>query len=123
MIAARWLGLVAFLRGGLVAPFVIVFAALGSWFSGHAWENLVLFAGLGLLGCAFKRHGWPIPPFAIGLLLGGITEVSLHRTLDIWGPAGFLRPSCLVLGGLIAASLIYGLRRRGAAEPAGARAA
>jgi TctA family transporter len=107
----RWIGLVAFIRGGLVIPFVLTFALLGSWLSSAAWESLLVLLAFGLLGWAFKRHGWPAPPLAIGLILGGIAEVSLHRTLAIWGPEAFLRPLSLVLIGLILVSMILSLRR------------
>jgi TctA family transporter len=109
---ARWLGLIAFIRGSFVIPFVLIFALLGSWLSSSSWESLVLLLAFGLLGWAFKREGWPAPPFAIGLILGGIAEVSLHHTLAIWGPEAFLRPLSLVLIGLILASLTLSLRRR-----------
>jgi putative tricarboxylic transport membrane protein len=107
-----WIGLVAFIRGSFIIPFVLIFALLGSWLSSAAWESLVLLLAFGLLGWAFKRHGWPAPPFAIGLILGSIAEISLHRTLAIWGPSAFLRPLSLVLIALILASLGFSMRRR-----------
>jgi putative tricarboxylic transport membrane protein len=107
-----WMGLVAFIRGGFVIPFVLIFALLGSWLSSTAWESLLLLLSFGLLGWAFKRHDWPAPPLAIGLILGGIAEISLHRTLAIWGPGAFLRPLSLVLIGLILASMAFSMRRR-----------
>ena len=71
---ARWLGLIAFIPGSFVIPFVLIFALLGSWLSSGSWESLVLLLAFGLLGWAFKREGWPAPPLAIGLVLGGIAR-------------------------------------------------
>ena len=65
-----------------------------------------------LLGYGLKRFDWPRPPFVIGLVLGGIAEVSFHQALAIWGPAFFLRPISLILLALIIASIGFYFWRR-----------
>ncbi len=64
---ARWLGLLAFVRGGVLIPFVFVLAMLGSYLSQGHWQNLILILLLGVLGYGLKRFDWPRPPFVIGL--------------------------------------------------------
>ncbi|NNG04388.1 MAG: tripartite tricarboxylate transporter permease [Inquilinus sp.] len=100
-----------FVRGGLLIPFVVTLAFLGSYLSHGAWENIVLLCGLGMIGYLLKRHAWPRPPFVIGLVLGPIAEDSFHKALGIWGPTFFLRPQSLVLIALILGSLAFYLWR------------
>ncbi len=109
---APWLGLLAFVRGGLLIPFVLVLAMLGSYLSRGHWENLVIIIVFGILGYGLKRFRWPRPPFVIGLVLGPIAEQSLHKALALWGPAFMLRPISLILIAIIVDTLGLTLYRR-----------
>lgn len=99
-------------RGGLLIPFVITLAFLGSYLSHAAWQNMALLCGLGVVGYFFKKYKWPRPPFVIGLVLGPIAEDSLHKALEIWGPTFFLRPLSLVFLALIFGSVGFYFWRR-----------
>ena len=114
---AKWLGLLAFVRGGLLIPFVLVLAMLGSYLSRGHWENLVIIVVFGILGYGLKRFGWSRPPFVIGLVLGPIAERSLHKALALWGPAFLLRPISLVLIAIIVVTLAFALIRRRTRRP------
>ena len=57
-----------------------------------------------------------VVPARLSVLLGTIAEIALHRTLAIWGPAGFLRPLSLALIVVTAASVLYYLWQRGRAR-------
>ncbi len=118
---ARWLGLLSFVRGGLLIPLVLLLALLGSYLSRGHWENLVVIALLGLLGYGLKRFGWPRPPFVIGLVLGPIAEKSLHKALALWGGAFLLRPLSMVIIGIIAVTVAFTIfqRRKGVSEHVG----
>lgn len=106
-------GWLVFVRGGLLAPLVLVFILLGSVISAHGGEALLLLAGLGLLGYGLKCYGWPRAPFMVGLVLGTVAEDALHKALIIWGPWFWLRPVSLLLIVVIMASLgLYLYRRR-----------
>jgi TctA family transporter len=107
LLCAPYLGLLAFVRGGLLIPFIFLLAMLGSYLSQGQWENLVLLVGLGTLGYFLKHYKWPRPPFVIGLVLGPIAEDSLHKALAIWGASFLLRPLSLLFIGMIAASVIF----------------
>jgi len=110
---ARWVGLLSFMRGGLLIPFVFVLVFLGSYLSHGAWQNMLLIVIFGALGYALKETGWPRPPFVIGLVLGPIAEVSLHQALAIWGPFFFVtRPLSLVFLALIGGSVVFYMWRR-----------
>jgi TctA family transporter len=86
------------------------------------WQNLVVLALLSAIGYGLLSADWPRAPFAIGLVLGGIAEESLHKALALWGLEFFLRPLSLVLIGLIALTVgwaIYsGWRRPVASQTA-----
>lgn len=105
-------GMLTFVRGSLIIPFVLTLAFMGAFLSHAAWENIVLLCLLGTLGYFLKKHDWPRPPFVIGLVLGPIAEDSLHKALGIWGPTFFLRPQSLILIALIVGSLVFYFWRR-----------
>ncbi len=116
LLLAPAFSLLVHVKGGLLIPFVIVLAFLGAFLSETAWQNMLLMAGLGVLGYYLKKYGWPRPPFVIGLVLGGIAEDSIFKALAIWGPTFFLRPLSLVLIAMIVltiAAYIYRLRYPG----------
>jgi len=115
---ARWVGLLVFVRGGLLVPLIFVFAITGSYLSSGNWKSLIVLFLLGFLGYGLKRFDWPRPPFVIGLVLGGIAEESLHKALAIWGPAFLLRPQSLILLSMVAASIVFYVWRRRTARNA-----
>ena len=105
LVCAPAFGMLTFVRGGMLIPFVIMLALLGAYLSTAVWQNMVLLGVLGVLGYFLRKYGWPRPPFVIGLVLGPIAEDSLHKALLIWGPTFFLRPLSLLLIALILASI------------------
>jgi TctA family transporter len=109
MLAAcgRWLGLIAFTAGNRLVPFVLVFVIAGCLLASVHVQSLIVMLVLGALGTAMKRLGWPRPPFAIGLVLGSITERSFHQAWAIWGGAFLLKPGAIILLVLIAASITF----------------
>ena len=100
------------MRAGLLIPIVLSLSLLGSYLSALDWQHLVLFLGLGVIGCGLKLYEWPRPPFVIGLALGGIAEVSLFQALTIWGTSFFLRPVSLILMAMIGFSIVFYLWHR-----------
>lgn len=110
-VISRWIGLLAFVRGGLLIPFVFVLCALGAYLSSTHWPDLLILVGLSGVGYLFLKFGWPRPPFVIGIVLGRIAEQSLHKAVALWGFEFFLRPIALLLIVLILASLAVALIR------------
>jgi putative tricarboxylic transport membrane protein len=113
LVCAPAFGMLTFVRGGMLIPYVVTLAFLGAYLSAGAWENIVLLVVLGVLGYFLRKYRWPRPPFVIGLVLGPIAEDSLHKALLIWGPTFFLRPLSLVFIVLILASIGFYFWRRG----------
>ena len=114
---ARWIGLLSFVRGGLLIPGVFLLAMLGSYLSRGHWENLAIIGVLGFIGYGLKRFDWPRPPFVIGLVLGPIAEGSLHKALALWGPAFLLRPISIVLILIIVGTVGFTMYRRMTRSP------
>jgi TctA family transporter len=114
---ARWIGLLSFVRGGLLIPGVFLLAMLGSYLSRGHWENLAIIGILGFIGYGLKRFDWPRPPFVIGLVLGPIAEDSLHKALALWGPAFLLRPISMVLILIILGTVGFTMFRRMTRSP------
>ena len=115
LIFARWVAVLTFVRGEILIPFILILCVIGSFVNESQWQNLVILVLLSALGYGLLRAGWPRAPFAIGLVLGGLAEKSLHKALALWGLEFFLRPLSLVLIGLIVLTIawaVYSGRRR-----------
>lgn len=115
LVFARWAAVLTFVRGEFLIPFVLTMCVFGAFVNEAQWQNLVVLAVLSAIGYGLLRFDWPRAPFAIGLVLGGIAEQSLHKALALWGFGFFLRPLSLVLIGLIAFTIgwaIYSSTRR-----------
>jgi len=107
----RWVALLTFVNGSMLVPFILVFAVLGSYVNEGQWENLVILVLLSVVGYGLLRYDWPRAPFVIGLVLGRISEESLHKALGLWGLGFFTRPLSLVLIGLIVFTIAYAVYR------------
>ena len=107
----RWVALLTFVNGAMLVPFIVVLAVTGAYINEGQWENLVVLVMLSILGYGLLRFNWPRAPFVIGLVLGKISEESLHKALGLWGWEFFFRPLSLVLLGLIAATIIVAVYR------------
>ncbi len=113
LLVARHLVRLVQLAEPMLVPVVFVLVLLGSQVSALNWQHSIILLVLGLFGYGLKRFGWPRAPFAIGLALGSIAEVSLIQALEISGPTFFLRPFSLVLELLIVITIAqYWWRRR-----------
>ncbi|WP_020573536.1 tripartite tricarboxylate transporter permease [Actinopolymorpha alba] len=62
---------------------ILVFAALGSYAVNFSPIDLALLLVIGLLGFFMRRHGYPIAPLVVGMILGPMAEEQLRRTLAI----------------------------------------
>jgi TctA family transporter len=105
LLCAPFFGMLTFMRGGLLIPFVLSLAFLGAYLSASAWQNIVVLVAIGVFGYFLRKYHWPRPPFVIGLVLGPIAEDSLNKALAIWGPTFFLRPLSILFIALILASI------------------
>jgi len=99
--------MLTFVNGAILVPFIIVLAVVGSYVNEGQWENLVVLVAVSVVGYGMLRFNWPRAPFVIGLVLGRISEESLHKALGLWGWQFFLRPLSLILIALIVFTIAF----------------
>jgi putative tricarboxylic transport membrane protein len=107
MVIMRWAAVLTFVNGAILVPFIIVLAVIGSYVNEGQWENLIVLVLISIVGYAMLRFDWPRAPFVIGLVLGRVSEESLHKALGLWGWQFFFRPLSLVLVGLIVITIAF----------------
>jgi putative tricarboxylic transport membrane protein len=102
---------VAFIRGHLIVPGVILFVLMGAWLGGASIGDWVTCLGMGALGVVMKRGGWPRPPLILALILGRILETAFQISMRVHDGVGWLaRPVVLIIMVLILASLFFSTR-------------
>ncbi|MEW9837730.1 tripartite tricarboxylate transporter permease [Mesorhizobium sp. ZMM04-4] len=111
LVVCRWIAVLTFVDGRLLAPFIMAFIALGTYVSAFQWQNLIVLVLFGALGNALLRGGWPRAPLVIGLVLGSEAEQSLDLALQLDGSLFFLKPLSLVLIGAIFSVVAYAIYR------------
>jgi TctA family transporter len=111
LVLCRWVALLTFVDGRLLAPFIMAFIAIGCYLSAGQWENLIVLVLFGGLGYALMRGDWPRAPLVIGLVLGSEAEQSLNLALQLDGYLFFLRPMSLVLIAIILCVMAYAVYR------------
>jgi TctA family transporter len=112
MVIMRWAAVLTFVNGAMLVPFIVVAAVVGSYVNEGQWENLVVLVLISIVGYGMLRFNWPRAPFVIGLVLGRVSEESLHKALGLWGWQFFFRPLSLVLIGLIVATIAFAIYRQ-----------
>jgi putative tricarboxylic transport membrane protein len=110
-LTANWCSAVTRVPGGRLAPFVLILTIVGTLVGGGGAGSLLVLVILGAVGTWLKYVNWPRAPFAIGIVLGSISERALHQSLALWG-AGFLaRPGVIILLALVVASVLWHVLR------------
>jgi putative tricarboxylic transport membrane protein len=112
MVVMRWAALLTFVNGAILVPFIIVLAVVGSYVNEGQWENLVVLVMISVIGYGMLRFNWPRAPFVIGLVLGRVSEESLHKALGLWGWQFFLRPLSLILIALIVFTIAFAVYKQ-----------
>ena len=104
-----YMGKLAFLRGSLLIPPIMVLASVGAFLIRSHWQYVVLAVFFGLLGYGFKRWNYPRAPLILGFILGPLAEDYLHKSLGVWGMSFLLRPIVSVLLIMVILSLGYSI--------------
>ncbi len=106
MIWSNQVAKVAFIRGHLIVPGVILFVFMGAWLGGASMGDWIACLGLGIVGFFMKRGGWPRPPLVLALILGPILENAYHISMRVHDGPGWLgRPIVLVIVALVVLTL------------------
>jgi TctA family transporter len=112
MVWANQLAKIAFIRGHLIVPGVILFVFMGAWLGQASIGDWIVCIIAGIFGVAMKRGGWPRPPLVLALILGNILENSLYiSTMANEEPLAWLtRPIVLIIFALTAVTLAFSVR-------------
>ncbi|WP_280155720.1 tripartite tricarboxylate transporter permease [Piscinibacter sp. XHJ-5] len=84
----------------IIMPVIFVLCTVGSYAIASRLFDVYLMLIIGVGAFFLRRHGYPIPPFVLGLVLGDILDKSLRRglTLSNGDFTPFLaRPICALL--------------------------
>jgi putative tricarboxylic transport membrane protein len=77
-----WVRLLAIPRPWLYAG-ILVFAVTGTVAGKPSPVELGMLAAFGFMGFFMRRHGYPIAPVVVGLILGPLAETQFRRALQI----------------------------------------
>ncbi|SEQ48118.1 putative tricarboxylic transport membrane protein [Lentzea xinjiangensis] len=98
---------------------ILLFAALGTYAVNFVVDDLIVLLVIGVIGFFMRRHGYPVAPLVVGLILGPMAEEQLRRTLQIsegslsalvTSPFAAVAYSVLVV--LLAVAFVLRLRRK-----------
>jgi putative tricarboxylic transport membrane protein len=78
--AQVWSKLLSIPRPYLYAG-ITVFCGLGIYATSGSTFDLFLLLGIGILGFIMRRHGMPLAPLMIGMVLGPLAETSMRDAL------------------------------------------
>ncbi|MFE9749968.1 tripartite tricarboxylate transporter permease [Saccharothrix saharensis] len=87
---------------------ILLFAALGTYAVNFVVDDLVVLLVIGVAGFFMRRHGYPVAPLVVGLILGPMAEEQVRRTLQIGqgDPVALVAsPFAAVAYGLLAVAL------------------
>jgi putative tricarboxylic transport membrane protein len=62
---------------------ILLFAALGTYAVNFVVDDLIVLLIIGVIGFFMRRHGYPVAPLVVGLILGPMAEEQVRRTLQI----------------------------------------
>ena len=98
---------------------ILLFAALGTYAVNFVVDDLIVLLVIGVIGFFMRRHGYPVAPLVVGLILGPMAEEQVRRTLQIsegdlsalvTSPFAAVAYSILVV--LLAVAVVLRLRRK-----------
>jgi putative tricarboxylic transport membrane protein len=62
---------------------ILLFAALGTYAVNFVVDDLIVLLVIGVAGFFMRRHGYPVAPLVVGMILGPMAEEQVRRTLQI----------------------------------------
>ena len=109
---ASQLAKLARVRYSIMVPIIFFFVLMGAFSVTRDAADLLMVVGFGILGYYMRRFGYPRPAMILGLVLGGLMERYLYRSMASYGFAWLGRPAVIVLLILAGTSFFFALRGR-----------
>jgi len=101
------------IRGSLLIPPILLLIYMGAFAEKNAIEDLTIVLLFGAIGLWMEKIEWPRSPLVLGLVLGPLVENKLFLSTDNYGLTWLVRPTVLVLIGLVLAGILYPLLKEG----------
>ncbi len=112
VLASGWMIKLVDVRYAILVPIVLSLALVGGFVGGqHAWADMMIVVGAGLLGWLMRELGWPRAPLLIGLVLGDSVERYLFISVQVYGWSWLGHPVVVVLLVLAAYGMYRPMRR------------
>ena len=111
-ILAAQLAKLAQVRYSFMVPTIFFFVLMGAFSVTRDAVDLLMVVGFGIIGYLMRRFGYPRPAMILGLVLGGLMERYLYRSMASYGFTWLTRPAVVVLLILAATSFFFSVRGR-----------
>lgn len=99
----------------VLLPIVFCFCVVGAYSCSNNTTDILVALIFGVIGYIAPKFGFPNTPLLIGVVLGGLTEKNLVRTMAIYGNnllVFFQRPISMIFICLCILSVFYALRQK-----------
>ncbi len=113
IILASPLSKITLLPTEYIVPCILVVSMVGAYATDKLFGDVIVAVVFGFIGLFLKLFDFSRIAFIIALVLGSILEKSLHQTLIVMGPEGFItRPISLIMLLVTIIILFYPLLRQ-----------
>ena len=115
LFAAPKLSKILLIPKSILLPIVTVLCVIGAFACNNTMFDVLLMFIFGLLGFFMRRHGYPVAPMTLGIVLGGMMDANFRRAISLAASEEnkiaclFGRPVTIVLLFLTAATLIMNI--------------
>jgi TctA family transporter len=99
-------------RYSVMVPIIFIFILMGAFSVNRDPIDLLVVVVFGIIGYLMRRFGYPRPAMILGLVLGGLMETYLYRSMASYGFTWLARPSVIVLLSLATISFLLTMRTR-----------
>lgn len=107
MVLTNQIAKLAFIRGHLIVPGVVMFVLMGAWLGGSSIGDWITCLVIGFIGFMMKRGGWPRPPLILAVILGSLMENWYQRSMSVYEGFGWLQRPIVIIVALIVCITIY----------------
>jgi putative tricarboxylic transport membrane protein len=111
-VLAAQLAKLAEVRYSVMVPIIFIFVLMGAFSVNRDPIDLLVVVVFGIIGYLMRRFGYPRPAMILGLVLGGLMETYLYRSMASYGFSWLARPSVIVLLSLALISFLLTMRSR-----------
>lgn len=96
----------------ILAPLITILILFAAYQATRSLGDLFALGMIGALGVLLKQANWSRPAFLIGFVLAPGAEAYFYQAAQFQGVDAFMRPGVIIIGALIAASLLLPPLRR-----------